>query len=405
MSNGTTAGSVLLLGRSGGSPTDKPAAPPADLAESLADHGWTVTLIPGGTQGTGGFGALFRAPRPDVVILTMDRPLLGLAALALARIRRSRVILWIRLRATDAKANGTASPAAHHAAGPNRSVLPWPGRVMARWSHVLVSPGQRMAELLAAAGTPTDRLVCIPDWTDTLGNRPVAAESNPFRAAHGLEQAFIILCHGGLGHRRACGTLIDAAWLLKDQGHIVFLFIGNGAERAPLEADAWRFGLDNIRFLDPLQEGSLAQALSAANASLVMENPTRGGLRVPDQVSRSIASGCPLLLVGAQESETARLVAATHCGITVPGEDSESLANAVLHLMEQPEEAALMGTMARFAAVTLYDRRIVTTHWHELLTRVVGDAVSESAGPRPKGSRRSRRGGGTGAVALDGWRA
>jgi hypothetical protein len=75
----------------------------------------------------------------------------------------------------------------------------------------------------------------------------------------------------------------------------------------------------------------------------------------------------------------ARIVTENRCGIVIPPHDADALAAAVLRLRDTPHEAAAMGARARTATTTLFDRRVSTYRWHELLQRVMVEPASEHA--------------------------
>jgi hypothetical protein len=51
----------------------------------------------------------------------------------------------------------------------------------------------------------------------------------------------------------------------------------------------------------------------------------------------------------------------------------------VLRLRDNPHEAAAMGGRARTASAALFDRRVSTYRWHELLQRVMVEPANEHA--------------------------
>jgi colanic acid biosynthesis glycosyl transferase WcaI len=379
-----------------------------DLAEDLAGQGWEVTVLTGGGPSDGSprlprgetvngvrilrlhgrlLGrpyrvrralsylaylasatlALLRIRRPDVVVAMTDPPLLILPALLASRLRRARTVYWVQgifphqaARLGLLRPGSLAERTLHHLA-----------RHVHRACDAMVAPGEGMSEVLLAAGAPRDRLACIHNWADTTGIRPVAPEANEFRSENGLQDKFVVLYSGSAGRAHTFGAVLDAAWLLRDRQDVLFLFIGGGQELPHLESEVWRYGLENVRFMDYLPADRLADSLSAANVSLVTENPEFTGLRIPSKTYRILASGRPLLFVGSDDSEVTRIITSLDCGIVVPHDNGEALAAAVLRLQDSPEEAVAMGKQARLAAVSLFNRRTSGDLWRDLLERLL----------------------------------
>jgi colanic acid biosynthesis glycosyl transferase WcaI len=315
---------------------------------------------------------LLRNPRPDVVVATTDPPLVLLPALLLARVRRARTVCWVR--------NVARHEAAAFGLERQGSLVRHAFDAVARFAHrrcdILVSPGERMADVLLATGAPSDRVFCIHNWADARRIWPVRPDSNPFRAEQGLNDAFVVLYSGRAGPEHRFSEIMEAAWHLRERQDIRFLFIGGGEQWPYLEADAWRLGLENVRFMGYLPRERLTYSLSAADVSLVSENPGLAGRRVPSKTFGILASGRPLLFVGSEQSEVARIVSEHECGLVVPPGEADALVGALLRLKDNPQETAAMGARAREAAVTLYDRRIATYRWHDVLQRVMNGAAA-----------------------------
>jgi colanic acid biosynthesis glycosyl transferase WcaI len=396
-----------------------------DLAEDLAIRGWDVTVITSRTPFAGAacdlrrrethnrvkiirvtasrlprkrtagrvlsylqyfFGAataLLRLPRPDVVVAMTDPPLLVLPALVLARLRRSRAVYWVQ------------DHFPHRAARLGvvvRGRLAHRGlETLATFAHLgcdaIVGPGERITDAILSTGAPPDRVYCIHNWEDTVGIHPIRPEFNPFRAEHGLEGAFVVLYSGRVRGSHSFSAVMEAARLLRNVEDVVFLFIGDGDRLPHLSAQAWKLGLENVRFMPPLPRPELAYSLSGADVALVTEEPDLANLRIPSKTYRILASGRPLLFAGSEQSDVARIVTRHECGFVVGPNDGEALAATILRMRDNPGEAAAMGARAREAAVNLYDRRIATHHWQDLLHYLVKPATAQPAA-RDTGTRR-----------------
>jgi colanic acid biosynthesis glycosyl transferase WcaI len=339
--------------------------------DTLAHRGWVGRVLRY-LQYLGAMAViLMRIPRPDIVVAMTDPPMLLLPALLLARARRARTVCWVR----DVFPHKAARLGVVQHGGVAHRAFEALARFTHRQCDALVSPGERIAEVLREAGTPPHRVSCIPNWADAAGIQPVHPESNPFRAEHGLDGAFVVLYSGRAGFEHRFSEVMEAAWLLRDRHDVRFLFIGGGEQWPHLEADAWRLGLDKVRFMDYQPREQLTYSLSAADVSLVTEHPEVASFRAPSKTYGILASGRPLLFVGSEQSEVARIVTEHECGLVIPPNDAEALVDALMHLKDNPQEAAAMGARAREAAVTLYDRRIATHRWHEVLEQVVNGST------------------------------
>jgi colanic acid biosynthesis glycosyl transferase WcaI len=416
--NGGRTGSVVFLNRYYWPQQAATGQALTDLAEDLAIRGWVVTVITSCTPYSGrvcslarretrngvqiirvpssafenrwvvgraasylqyfiGMAmALLRLSRPDVVVAMTDPPLLILPALLLARLRRARAVCWVQdVIPQKAARLGVV----RHGGLAYRALEALTGFVH-RTCDALVAPGERIADALLGAGASAARVSCIRNWADVDGIRPVPQERNPFRRDHGLDDAFVVLYSGRARGSHDFSAVMDTAWLLRERTDVVFLFIGGGEKLPHLAAQAWMLGLDSVRFMDPVPGDQLGYALSAADVALVTEDPAHAGLRVPSKTYRILASGRPLLFIGSEQSEVAHIVATHECGLVIAPGDAETLAAAILHLRKSPREGAAMGARGRMAAVNLYDRRIGTHHWNDLLHQVTKGVPSDTVG-------------------------
>ena len=85
--------------------------------------------------------------------------------------------------------------------------------------------------------------------------------------------AFVTGYVGTTGMAHGLETLLDAAAACRDQKHIHFLIIGEGAERAHLEALARQQGLSNLRFLNRVPHAEMPSYLSAFDLPIIHLRP------------------------------------------------------------------------------------------------------------------------------------
>jgi colanic acid biosynthesis glycosyl transferase WcaI len=227
-----------------------------------------------------------------------------------------------------------------------------------------------MKENLVRKGVPAEKVVVIPNWANVETIRPVERE-NSFRVAHGLNGEFVVMFAGNLGFIAMLDKVLDAAKLLEDEPHIKFLIIGAGNAKAGLVRRADELGLQNIRFLPTQPREVLPEMLGAADLALVTLNRRLGQLNVPSKTCSIMASARPVLAAVPENSEIARLVKVADCGLSVPPEDPQSLAQAIKHLSGQPEQLRTYGANGRRYVEEHLPRRSLVMQYRDLLHQVV----------------------------------
>ena len=110
----------------------------------------------------------------------------------------------------------------------------------------------------------------------------------------------------------------------------------------------------------------LSESLSAADVHLVTLRPELEGLIVPSKVYGIAAAGRPVIFIGDKDGEVARLLATFACGVTIAQGDAARLAATVISLARNKDEVLAMGTRARAAGETHFDKRKAVTRWRAL---------------------------------------
>jgi glycosyltransferase involved in cell wall biosynthesis len=368
-----------------------------DLAETLAGRGHDVTVITsppaGGPRtetrhgvriervgpprhaGRGlaakalNFGAFFLAAlgrvarrlRPgDAVIALTDPPLIGAGAAIVARLRGARLYHW---------AQDIYPEIAIALTGQRwlRRLRPWRD---AAWRQAAgcVTLGRDMAALMAQAGVAAGRITIVPNWAPA-GLEPAPADAiAQVRDRWGLTGKFVVAYSGNLGRVHDLDSLLEAADGLRGDPEFVFAFIGEGAGRAPLEAEARRRGLANVRFYPSQPRASLAAALGAGDVHLVTLRAECARYVFPSKLYGIAAVGRPVLFVGPADCDPARAVRDHGFGwVFAPGEMG-ALAARLRHLRLGPDERAAAGAAARRFAGT-GTAATAADAWDRLLAR------------------------------------
>jgi glycosyltransferase involved in cell wall biosynthesis len=310
--------------------------------------------------------ALARAPRGSIIVGMSDPPMLVALAVAGARLRGGKSVYW----AQDVFPDIAARLGMLRQGGAVHRLLARCARAVHARCDAVVALGPMMAQELERGGAARERITTIHNWADTTAIVPLPAGENPFVHANGLEGKFVVLYSGNAGRAHVFDAVIEAMRLLRDSGDIVFLFIGGGYRIAELKRAVAKHRLLNVCFLDYMPRDHLSFSLSAANVSLVTEDPRVVGLLVPSKTYGILASGRPIIFVGSSESDVAAVVRSADCGDVLGADEPRALAAAIVRLKNDPGEAGRRGARARGAAERSYSRERATQAWSGLLTRL-----------------------------------
>ena len=207
----------------------------------------------------------------------------------------------------------------------------------------VVTEGVRDAVL--AKGVAADRTVWLPNGADTEMFSPGPADPAVLADAGVPSGSDVFLYAGTHGYVHGLDVVLDAASLLTDRP-VTFLLVGDGSEKADLQARARKLRLDNVRFLEPVPPEQVASLLRASRAGLatVRAGDAYRAIRSAKMLP-TMASGRPVIYSG--DDEGAALVSRVGAGLVAPPGDAAALADAVRRICDDPDGAAAMGAAGR----------------------------------------------------------
>jgi glycosyltransferase involved in cell wall biosynthesis len=318
---------------------------------------------------------LARRVRPgDIVLAKTDPPLIGLLAVTIGALKGATAVNWWQ-DVYPELAEQLGVRAAWRLRRPLRALRNW----IAGRAACNVVIGRCMRDHLVRQGVPAGSVVVIPNWVEDTAIRPVAAADNPLRREWGLAGCFVVGYSGNLGRGHEFDALLGAAQLLADRPEIRFLFIGGGARRAALEARCAELGLRNV-VLKPFQpREQLPLSLGVPDLHVVSLRAALAGLIVPSKFYGALAAGRPVLFIGPEASEVARVIDEWQCGFVAPAATAGSLAELVAGCSADPGRVAAMGEGARRAIDARYSRAAALQAWREVLTPLASGVAARPA--------------------------
>ena len=321
--------------------------------------------------------------RGDVVIGMTDPPMLNVATQLVARLRGAHSVSWFQDVFPDVAKVAGAGTRFQHATELASTVL---GRVAAaanRRVDAAVVLGHGMQRRMLAFGVRPERIRLISNWSDIEGVRPVPHEDNPLRQKLAPGGEFIVGYSGNMGLAHDLRPLLEAAERLHGFPAIRFVLIGEGLQRAGLEALARDKGLTNVTFLPYQPRNQLSLSLSAIDLHVVSLRPQMEGLVVPSKFFGIAAAGRPTLFLGSATGEIARLIQTYGCGVTVEDGNVEQLTEQIRAFAAAPRRCAAMGAAARTMAEQEFSLSRTVESWNALLADLRKGGPQTRPLPRP----------------------
>ena len=184
-------------------------------------------------------------------------------------------------------------------------------------------------------------------------------ETDVFRPSNeaARDRPYTILCVGTLHEVKGQSYLIEACRKLHQRGiDFVCHFVGDGPDRRRLERQCAKAGLeDRIVLHGQKTRDELIQILAGADVLVAASVPTRGGKREGLPVVLIEALACAVPVVASALSGIPELVEPERTGLLVPVRDSESLADALQRLHDEPDLRRRLGSAGRERVMSEFD--------------------------------------------------
>lgn len=282
------------------------------------------------------------AIRPDVILAMTDPPVAGIAGAFIARIARRPFVYNIRDLYPDMAIGGDI-------VRPSRWIELWEKmhRSALRQAARVIVLGDDMRERILSKGVNPDRVVVVRDGTTFPASMPDRADPIVQEIRGGFP--FVALHAGNLGFYGAWSTLLEAAKILSNET-VGLVFIGDGANRPKLEASVSASGSQNVRFLPFRPFEQLQHVMMAGDVHIVTVRRGLEGVVVPSKLYSILAAGRPVLAVAAANSDAARIVCESGCGMAADPDDPAAVAAAIRAMRSDPARLAEMGRRSRETA-------------------------------------------------------
>ncbi len=275
--------------------------------------------------------ASFRLERPDIVVGTSPQFFCGIAGSVIARLARRPFVLEVRDLWPDSIVQ----------LGQIRSrrliaLLEAIETALYRSAAGVVVLTRAFARHVAARGVPAERIELVYNGIDGERFHPMPA-SPELLARHGLAGRFCVAYVGTLGLAHGLVTVLEAAERLPE---VRFLFIGDGADRARLEQEAKKRGIENVLFTGLLPRAEIPAWLASIDVLLVMlRDLAVFETVIPSKIFEYLAQERPVILAAPKRGEIRAMVEQAGAGFCIDPEQPDALAAAIEAIRAQPDEA------------------------------------------------------------------
>ena len=266
-------------------------------------------------------------PRPDVIIATSPQLLVALAGWWLSFARQVPFVFEVRdlwPESLTAVGLGNEDSLLHHA------LAAIAGFLYERADRIVVVTPAFREHLIRQWWVPEEKIAIVENGVETdMFSPQTPATDRALRRQLGAESKFLVCYVGTMGMAHGLETLLDAADQLQQQNpSVLFLLVGEGAEKQRIKALAQARGLANVRFLDQQPREKIPAFISASDACLVLLKKTDVFKTViPTKMLEFMSCARPVI-VGV-DGQAREIVEAAEAGLAIDPENASALTQAI----------------------------------------------------------------------------
>lgn len=311
--------------------------------------------------------------RPDVLIATSPQLLVGLSGCWLAWLKRVPFIFEVRdlwPESLAAVGMGAQNSLLHQA------LAKVAGFLYGRAQHIVVVTPAFKDHLVQHWHVAPEKISVVENGVETQLFSPGNADD--LRSQLNLDGKFVVSYVGTMGMAHGLETLIKAASQLQNtEPGIVFLMVGEGADKERILGMAKERKLTNIQFVSQQPREIVPQYIAASDACVVLLKKSELFKTViPTKMLEFMACARPVIL--GVDGQARQILERAEAGLFVEPENATALIGAIRYLATNPALREAAGRRGRHYIVENYSRQRSAAIYIDVLHSVLREPESRS---------------------------
>jgi len=241
----------------------------------------------------------------------------------------------------------------------NSAVIAWyefMERQAYRVSDIILVHSEKNRDFLVKEKCQNGSKVIVQyNWVDAK-QFDSAGRTGKFRSKFGLNNQTVVLFAGVMGPSQGLDAVIRMAEAFRDDPSLVFLLVGDGTQRAGLEAAVKRKQLKNVIFGPFVSREDYPYLVKDSDIGLTSLSAEVKTPVVPGKIQGYMAGGLPILGILNKESDGHQLIRWAGAGISVTAGNDEAAIDALSKLKTDPNLRQTMGESGHRYALAELDR-------------------------------------------------
>jgi len=238
------------------------------------------------------------------------------------------------------------------------------------WAYLkadrLIVIGRDMEEVIRNKTVNSVPIILIENWCDVAQVNIRSKRENILLKKLKIVDKRIFLFAGNLGRVQGIQNMLNAAELVNDENFLL-MFIGDGAMKNEIEEHILDSKKKNVVYAGVYPMSGQNIFLNACDVAIVSLSDSMYGLGVPSKSYFNMAAAKPILYIGDNSSEIARVIDENNIGWIVENNNSVELAKKFNEISETPSTFLDdLGIRAREVVANKYSQEIILKKYDEL---------------------------------------
>ncbi len=315
--------------------------------------------------------AAVRMPKPDIVVATSPQFFCAVAGFIVSRLKRCPFIFELRDIWPDSIVSvGAMRP------GLIIRLLERLELFLYRQSRLIVAVTDAFRENLIKRGILGSKICVIKNGVDIsfFSPRPVPGD---LARELGGKGKFIVSYIGTVGMAHAVDKIIEAAEKLRNVPDILFLVVGEGAQKKNIEKLVRQKNLSNVKVLPGVSKEKISDYYALTDLNLVtLRNTPLFKTVIPSKIFEIMAMERPILCT--VDGECRQIIEQAGGGIFVEPENTDEMVQAIRTLWQEKSQLMAMGKNGRRFVKTHFKRNDLAIRYLDMLSAIPSSEKSDS---------------------------